>query len=227
MENTQLGPGSWSEDMKALRGSVLNKESDLFDDDWDVIDCWATLKQKCESLADVLGEDCLAQALEHGSDMGSLVRACPDDARDGFKSLKYARWFQPARDMPACIHTLPEAGNIRVLSQFRCGAHHLHCEAARHLGPRSVRVCSFCSLQEVEDELHVLYCPAWVDLRASFPELFQCDMFVDLSTALERGDDVDSAAWSFFNCLDPCLLDQFAGFLKKLFAARQVAQVQS
>jgi hypothetical protein len=84
---------------------------------------------------------------------GSRVRACPDDVRKGFKVFKYKVWFQSDSDVHMLSH-LPEAGNIRTLAKFRCGAHNLLCEAGRDLGARSSRICSFCDKHVIEDELH-------------------------------------------------------------------------
>lgn len=208
--------------MHQLRSKVLGVDAVLHNDnlEWDLDTCWEVMQQACDGLADSLGEHCLGQALE-GFDVGSLVRACPDEAREGFKALKYARWFQPSRDRPSCLHMLPEAGNVRVLAQFRCAAHHLNCEAGREMGPRSTRLCLYCHLQEVEDEVHILVCPAWESLRVTFQSLFEWDTYLALTTAIDQGGDVDEAAWQFFNSMDVGKVDLFAGYLKKVFAARR------
>lgn len=159
-----------------------------------------------------------------GEDWGSLVRACPDEARDGFKAFKYHSWFQqaPSASRPLIMHAMPEAGNIRVLAQFRCGAHHLDCESARAQGLRSTRTCRFCTVGEVEDELHMVQCGAWQAARNRFPAVFEGDGYRALVDTVQRGGDVDSCFWTFLNCMSREQVDQFTGYLKVVFQERRM-----
>ena len=58
---------------------------------------------------------------------------------------------------------------ITVLAKFRCSNHTLMVEKGRQLGlPRQNRICQFCSLNLVEDEVHFLVeCPLFEDLRCN------------------------------------------------------------
>ena len=64
-----------------------------------------------------------------------------------------------------CLHT-PE--RIKAMAQFRLGSHWLAVQQARLQGvPRQHRCCTHC-VGTVEDELHLLECPLYADLRARF-----------------------------------------------------------
>ena len=54
-----------------------------------------------------------------------------------------------------------------LCSQFRLGILPLHVETGRFIGTElDQRLCSYCELGEVEDEIHfLLYCPLYHDLR--------------------------------------------------------------
>ena len=153
--------------------------------------------------------------------MGSVVRACPDEIRDGFKAFKYYNWFQQTPGTPLALHAMPEAGNIRTLAQFRCGSHQLQCETARGLGPRSTRVCPFCPADEVEDELHLTMCASWQEHRGRFPLVFDGDSYRALLLAVRDGGDVDSSFRLFMTSMSPTQVDQFTGYLKAVFRARK------
>jgi hypothetical protein len=54
-----------------------------------------------------------------------------------------------------------------IMSQFRCGILPLRIETGRYHGEPTVeRICSLCSLNCVEDEIHfLLYCPLYSKFR--------------------------------------------------------------
>ena len=57
-----------------------------------------------------------------------------------------------------------------VFCRFLCSGHNLAIETGRRTNtPREARVCCFCNLNEVEDEVHfVLRCPRFHDLRTKY-----------------------------------------------------------
>ena len=59
-----------------------------------------------------------------------------------------------------------------ALSKFRLSDHHLRIEKGRHCRPRlpaDKRICQYCNLQCVEDEIHfLLVCPQYADLRDKY-----------------------------------------------------------
>ena len=149
------------------------------------------------------------------------VRSCPPDVRDGFKVFKHMIWFQqPAGHIPI-LWQLPEPGNIRVLAQYRLGAHQLACEADRAAGLRDMRFCGFCSDLEVEDELHVLMCPAWQRHRDRLRLLFGGASYQALKEATASGFEVDKALNTFVNMQDKNLTDCLAGYLKLVWRDRK------
>ncbi len=229
LENRDLGEGTWSGDMERLwRKAMGRDEGHLGDGDgeWEEAECWQAMAKGYEDSMLRAVQGCLEQALE-GEDWGSLVRACPDEARDGFKALKYHRWFQQVPSAaglpkaPLIMHTMPEAGNIRTMAQFRCGSHHLDCESARALGLRSTRQCRFCSTPEVEDELHLVICEAWQAARDRFPGVFEWTGYTDLLDTVRRGGDIDSSFWSFLHTMTQQQVDMFTGYLKMTFQERK------
>lgn len=101
----------------------------------------------------------------------SSIRAIPDSDRANFKLLTYSTWFSP----PTGVHPqstfwaqLNRPKQIRMVAQFRLGSHQLNIETLRWGAerlPRSQRHCKCCNLGVREDELHMLYCPFYFDIR--------------------------------------------------------------
>jgi hypothetical protein len=104
----------------------------------------------------------------------SVVRSVPDECHDGFKLLTYFRWFAPTdSDMRKSFwYTLSRKEHISVVAKFRMGVHWLNIDAGRmhNCMPRSQRLCKCCDLRSREDELHVLSCPLYRELRAQYTE---------------------------------------------------------
>ena len=101
----------------------------------------------------------------------------PDTCSEGFKALKFVRWFKP--DCPPedrFWHHMHTHHLKRTLSRFRFSMHNLSCEAGRRVNnqkvPRSARTCPLCQPAIVEDEWHLLLCPAYQHIRTAFPALF-------------------------------------------------------
>lgn len=162
---------------------------------------------------------------------GSLVRRCPDSVRDGFKRFKYWQWMLAGggqgegEEFPPtfCLHNQHE---IRTLAQFRCGVHWLACERQRRVGrsnvARSQRFCVCCPKKEVEDELHVLMCPAYSHLKPTFPAVFWSDEYATLAFAYEQGlDTVDDCMRVFMSVRRDGFQMHLARFL---IASRQVRE---
>jgi hypothetical protein len=59
-----------------------------------------------------------------------------------------------------------------ILAQFRCGILPLRIETGRYHGePVEERICSLCSENNVEDEIHfLLHCPLYSEYRAKLFE---------------------------------------------------------
>ena len=112
------------------------------------------------------------------SNSQSVVRAQPDDCRNGFKVLTYFKWFaNEDGDISKRFWCyLTDKAQIQALAQFRLGSHWLNVECerfSRPFVPRSQRVCKCCSTGSREDEIHlVLQCSLYDDLRSQFTELF-------------------------------------------------------
>ena len=110
------------------------------------------------------------------------VRSIPDQQRTDFKYFIYRKWFSPPDDMQGVsrsyVSFLHRPEQIKILARFRMGAHWLNSECARsdtqhRFVPRSSRVCPCCSFQAREDEMHLLECPFYNDIRLHYPSLFK------------------------------------------------------
>lgn len=148
-------------------------------------------------------------------------RACQDSK--GFKSATYRHWFcrgKPSDGEPTpCpvsrrhgfIYHIQRPNQVRALACFRLSAHDLNIEQQRHAHiPRPQRVCQCCHANAVEDELHILECPAYQHIRQSFT-----DVLGDLQHPLCDTD--------MYNIMNPCEARKWrrlATFLLKVMEAR-------
>lgn len=221
LENKSLGEGSWCQKMCELRARVMGETWRVPDNDtWNVYDCKCALDTFYNDSVDLSCRSCM-EATGEPYEGVSRVRACPDDVRHGFKVFKHKVWFHVDSDVPVMSH-LPEAGNIRTLAQFRCGAHRLACEADRDGAPRSRRLCRHCDEGVIEDELHVLLCRAWQQYRELFPTFFGGAEFQALVQAVQVGHNVDECFKKLVNPSEPRMTDMLVGYLKKVFLDRNV-----
>jgi hypothetical protein len=94
------------------------------------------------------------------------VRSAPEGLK-GFKLLTYCKWFR-CEDTPKqqrYTFCLDRYDQIRIISQFRTGSHWLGIQQGRYRKQtRAQRTCGHCS-GEVEDEMHIFYCPQYSALR--------------------------------------------------------------
>jgi len=110
--------------------------------------------------------------------LGEPVRARPDAERVGFKLLTYSKWFEDSkRDVKETFwFHLNRPNFIFAVARFRMGSHWLNVETQRfekqHV-PRGLRICKCCNLHCREDELHMIYCPFYTDLRYQYNLTFQ------------------------------------------------------
>jgi hypothetical protein len=108
-----------------------------------------------------------------GTSYFSVIRDRSDSERIGTKSHVYNTWF--SCDNSNISHTfwfnLYRPNQICTMARFRMGAHRLNVESERwrrpHV-PRSQRICRCCNLGVVEDELHLMYCPLYTDVRFQY-----------------------------------------------------------
>ncbi len=218
-ENMDLGPGSWSHAMAGMRGRVLGGNVGSPESPWDMKVAASCLHQHCMDRSAREMDPCV-QATCMPEMMGNRVKHCPDDVREGFKTFKHACWFQQEEGQRPILWLLPERGNIRVLARFRLGSHHLASEARRDLGLRGWRWCSHCQAHMVEDELHVLLCTAWQDIRARFPMVFQSALYQKLLLADQQDCEVDTCFKAFVNQDNAEYVDALVGYLKLVDKAK-------
>jgi hypothetical protein len=107
---------------------------------------------------------------------GNAVRSA--DASEGFKYLTYTEWFGHPNmwlDKRALFTFHLQSRQLIVcMARFRLGCSWLNIEQLRygvHRRERADRVCPCCDWRVVEDELHVLECPAYESLRQRFSDV--------------------------------------------------------
>lgn len=98
------------------------------------------------------------------------VRSAPASFSAGFKLFTYHAWFKPddwVRKERWMLHlNAPE--RIKAMAQFRLGSHWLAIQQGRFANvPRHLRCCPCCPGQ-IEDELHLLECPLYAELRGRY-----------------------------------------------------------
>ena len=117
----------------------------------------------------------LHQAADH---LGLLhpdasIQSLPDNARKGFKVHKYIKWCIPTTPTDPksqlragfCYH-LHSKTQIHAVARLRMSNLPLRSECGRLANlPRSQRTCTLCTTNSVEDEFHLLTCPAYQHIR--------------------------------------------------------------
>ena len=106
-----------------------------------------------------------------GTSNFSVIRDRSDCERIGTKAQVYNAWFSdgsPSNTSQTFWVNLYRPQQIFTMARFRMGAHRLNVESERwrypHV-PRSQRLCRCCNLGVVEDELHLMLCSFYTDLR--------------------------------------------------------------
>lgn len=99
-------------------------------------------------------------------------------------------------------YNLADCEQIKTIAQFRMGSHWLNVEQER-CGVKSIlrskRLCKCCSLRVREDELHVLSCPLYHDLRRQYGRLFVSGMLQIENTV---SCNIDAAMRGFMNAFE-------------------------
>ena len=117
------------------------------------------------------------------------VRAVPDSERAGFKLFTFSKWFQVKSNVKETFwYNLSRPNLIFAVARYRMGSHWLSVETGRFEKPvvlRSKRLCKCCNIGCREDELHMIYCPFYTDLRYHYNLTFH-DFLVDEDAALKR-----------------------------------------
>lgn len=133
---------------------------------------------------------------------GVAVRDIADDDHVGFKKAVYQRWFQTENGkLPGYVYDLYNRDNIKAVARLRMGSHSLGVEKGRwnvmdgkrKCVPRSMRLCKLCTAGARDDEVHVLTCPAYWDLRQK--HFGRCDCFDAVSDDQSVQQTMNSNAW--------------------------------
>jgi hypothetical protein len=142
----------------------------------------------------------------------SPLRTIPDSIRSNFKLLTYSTWFHSDLTPPNSTWwtQLNRPKYIRAVAQFRLGSHQLNIETqrwGRERLPRSLRMCKCCNLGIREDELHILYCPYYFDVR--------CDHNIHIPS------DTNSVDTTMNHIMNNTPWDTLASFLIACFGKRK------
>lgn len=223
-ENSALEGVGWCSNFKNMLLKTANVEIELINSGRLVpVDKKDIVRRFQSRLLGLEALNCEQIETAVSNELGSMVRNCPDNIRKGFKVFKHRRWFyDESRKFPV-LYALEDAYDIRVLAKFRCGMHWLATEKNRsnEVG-RSERRCMCCASNEREDEMHVIFCAAYVSLRNQFAHIFTSQVYLDLKQAYENGSgDVDECLKTFFNQDDPQFVYEFAGYLRRSIEIRK------
>ena len=116
------------------------------------------------------------------------IHLLPDDARKGYKVLKYEKWCKPPHPSPdpsiqlraTFYHNLHSKAHIHTIARLRMSNLPLRSESGRLSGlPRSQRTCTLCTTNSVEDEYHLLTCPTYQHIR-DLPQYHNLCQYWDL-----------------------------------------------
>jgi len=121
----------------------------------------------------------------------------------------YHNWFglslreysesKPSARLPLYLAINLNRKVVRDVSRFRLRAHGLKCETG--LYDRGTHMCDLCDIDEVQDEMHVVYrctCPFLVQLRQGYSHVFQGSCLYSLN-AFTNQNNVD--AYKFLSAL--------------------------
>ena len=104
------------------------------------------------------------------------VRDMPETDSEGFKKATYRRWFCSGiieKDEGFAYH-LQTPALIKIMATFRLSSHDLYIELMRHAPDRRTRaqrLCPCCVSNSREDEMHILECEVYQDIRANFADI--------------------------------------------------------
>jgi hypothetical protein len=133
-------------------------------------------------------------------------RTVPDRERARWKLFVYNRWFAHDDWMleKSFTYHLFDRKQIRHVAQFRMGVHWLNTEHMNRNIPRSKRHCLCCATATREDEMHIMECPCYSDIRRRYFDTSECE------------DIGDVAMWHLMNGKsDAVFWEKFANFLLK------------
>ena len=87
---------------------------------------------------------------------------------------------------------------------------------------RSDRKCQLCSSGDREDELHILFCSAYNDLRCTFGTVFDSEQYKCLKQAVDdNADNVDDCMNRFMNQKGGDFTCLLAGYLRRSIQVRK------
>ena len=115
--------------------------------------------------------------------------------------------------------TINNPSHKKTINKFRLGNHRLRVETGRNTIPKTpenLRICLFCHLDEVENELHfILNCHLYDNLRSKF--------FEDIIRKYPHFNDFDDISKIFFlfNYVDPTICRLTAAYIHSCMNYRQ------
>ena len=130
------------------------------------------------------------------------VREVPDNVHHGFKHIIHHKWFRNPHESDGVM----KYKNSCCLNALFSIAH----------PARSTRHCARCNFCDMEDEVHVLICPSYTDLRCLFLDVFGTHAYLRLKACFDSGcygSELDKAMAQFMNVQDASFWRCFAEYL--------------
>jgi hypothetical protein len=135
------------------------------------------------------------------------------------KKLIFYSMFKTDCHKADFLNTINNPSHKKAMNKLRLGNHRLRIETGRHTIPKTpenLRICPFCHLNEVENELHfILSCHLYNNLRLKF--------FEDINRKYHHFDVLDdkSKILFLFNNVDPFICRLTAAFIHSCMDYRQ------
>jgi hypothetical protein len=131
-------------------------------------------------------------------------RTCPSE---GAQLCTYKSWMtspDPRMRRRRVLHAHLDAGKIRSFLRFRTSCHNLAVDKGRQARPRiprMSRICEHCTMNEIGDEMHLVFeCPAVQHVRDQYAHLFTFTTST-MRTFLWQ-DDIISVIKYVVTCMD-------------------------
>ena len=135
------------------------------------------------------------------------------------RKLQFYSSFKTDRSSSHQLEFIKNMQHRQLVANLRSGNHDLRIETGRHCIPKvpeHLRICKFCSCNEVENESHVLFsCNLYQDIRKKFFDDVSL-RYANFST-LNNSDKV----LFLFNNIDPFICKKLGYFTFEAFQKRK------
>jgi len=139
------------------------------------------------------------------------------------KKLNFYSIFKKDTLKTEFLDTIKNPLHKKCINKFRLGNHKLHIETGRHTVPKipeNLRICSFCHLDEVENESHLLF-------SCNFYQKIRKKIFQEINEKYNHFNSLDNTSkiLFLFNNVDPFVCRSTAAFVFECMTRRMRTDV--